>query len=364
MKIFYFFPFFYENYQNDAEELKFVKNAYSEQNQKAEIISVNDPFIFAKFFSTKLTTVFSHFQGFNVSADYFTDGLGVIKFCKPLMDEITPTQIKEMGDELFCFLTGISEEKRKDFLANNVLNNIAAIHHISNREFSIGAYSQILSFDHLSDLETYVEKYFRGQPILTNDTFGSVSANPQVGLLCSNTESQEFINISSIATLSMSFTYYSKETSLTLAKKIINVIQQDRLNERQINNFEKTISAQNQLLYQLKSEDFMGSDLEQTYGRVLFDTWDTDKHLAQAIDSNSHVTRQLEKAKDKLSRYQEARTGVLLLALSLLTVVGVTSDILQLYDFTNNINQIIRLGYVGVIFLLSVLLTIVFLKRK
>ena len=124
------------------------------------------------------------------------------------------------------------------------------------------------------------------------------------------------------------------------------------------------MSSQNQLIEEIKCEDFLGTDIEELIGRPLFKNWEMNALIDRASQAIEHLSRQVDKAKDRIVRKAQRRQTLFFLFFTVLTVVSVTADILGIYDFKNELNSNARLAVMSGIFVISLFWALFVFKER
>jgi hypothetical protein len=117
-------------------------------------------------------------------------------------------------------------------------------------------------------------------------------------------------------------------------------------------------------LEEIKCEDFLGTDIEECIGRPLLQNWGMSTLFDRSSEAVEHLTRQIDKAKNRSLRNSQKRQARFFIFFTVLTVVSVTADILGIYDFRNQLSSDVRLAIMAVIFFFGLLWAVIVSREK
>ena len=312
-------------------------------------------------------------DGFTLKVCYLGFGLGYIEACRSLnLDSIDKQKINDMGHSLWNSLSlkfSDSSKLSKIILAlekykpNELLDkNLSSL--ISTPKL-LDCFSQTLVT--VGAKNSFKQKIFGDefQHLEHKNHHGCFLCSPSLNLVVVNHNSRiNILDILSGATINMAMLYEIQAINLQLSRKLLDRKLGLKNIERYIDVFDIFISSQNQLLEEIKCEDFLGTDIEEFIGRPLLQNWGMSTLFDRSSEAVEHLTRQIDKAKNRSVRNSQKRQAKFFIFFTVLTVVSVTADILGVYDFKNQLSSDFRLILMLIIFLVGLLWAAIISREK
>ena len=310
---------------------------------------------------------------FKIKISYFGFGVGYIKAClSPIAGEITKQAVIKNTDSLWDEISlQFSKNSRLFELINSLVSSQSGVSvdcgmsPLMTSPKLLDCYSQTL----LSTVANTAIKnkiFGKGHKKLEQKTdLGSFMCLPAINFVVAKRNRHEDIsNILSGATLNMALLYDMQSLNLKLSRQLLAKNPGTKTVEQNIDLFDDFVSSQNQLIEEIKSEDFLGTDIEELIGRPLFENWGMDALIDRASQAIEHLGRQVDKAKDRIVRKTQRRQTMFFLFFTVLTVVSVTADILGIYDFKNELGSSARLAVMSGIFVISLFWALFVFKKR
>jgi len=341
---------------------------------RASINRRQSPSIFCRSFNAELDLgEIIKISGFNVSVRFLGFGLGYLSAQRALSEtELSLSKITDLSDTLW-------DHASNEFSKPTKLGDCIRALQYPDRSFSLDN-SMLCTMNQPALMESF------SQTIVTNsassdfskELFGSVLTEsthesgdgefvctPSVNYLRLHEVAEgNWEEIVSAAAINMATLYNIQNFNLSLSRKLLDD-ETSRCNiDKNIDFFELFIGVQNQLVEEIKCEDFLGTFEEEWIGRPLLKAWSVDALVYSAGAAIEHLGRQVEKAKYRVLRKNQKRQSIFFLFFTVLTVVSVTADILGIYDFKNELSSEIRLAFVLGIFSCALLWAFSVIKEE
>ena len=173
-----------------------------------------------------------------------------------------------------------------------------------------------------------------------------------------------FINLCANITVFTATLYIIQEIALKESMKLIKdkFIIKDEASITE--TFHTRVSYFNQHLVNMKSMNFVDNILvENTIGRIAR-AWDWHGVLISSERAVAHFASQINKAENENKRKSDRRVNTILLGFTLISIISTVAVVIQLYDFKNNIDPEYRIITVIISFFCSILLALLYLRRK
>jgi hypothetical protein len=340
----------------------------------AEVMLRKYPTHFSSVFNQELRILEElEINCFTITISYFGFGVGYIKACYSLIaGEVTKQAVIKNTDSLWDEISFQFSKKSRLFeLINSLVlpqSRISADCGMSPLMTSpklLDCYSQTL-LSTVANASVKKNIFGKGYEKLEQKTdLGSFICLPAINFVVARRNRQEdILNILSGATLNMALLYDMQSLNLNLSRQLLTKKSGTKSVEQNIDLFDDFVSSQNQLIEEIKSEDFLGTDIEELIGRPLFENWKMDALIDRASQAIEHLGRQVDKAKDRLVRKTQRRQTMFFLFFTVLTVVSVTADILGVYDFKNELDSNARLAVMSGIFVISLFWALFVFKER
>ena len=310
---------------------------------------------------------------FTISISYFGFGVGYIKAYRSLnVDETTKQTIIKTTHLLWDEISlQFSKNSRLFGLINSFVRSQSGIsvdHGLSSLMTSpklLDGFSQTL-VSRAVNTSTKNKIFGKGYEKFEQKTdLGSFVCLPAINLVVAERNRQkDILDILSGATLNMALLYDIQSLNLKLSRQLLNKNSSVKTVEQNIDLFDDFVSSQNQLIEEIKCEDFLGEDIEELIGRPLFKNWEMDALIDRASQAIEHLSRQVDKAKDRIVRKAQRRQALFFLFFTVLTVLSVTADILGIYDFKNELDSNARLAVMSAIFVISLFWALFVFKER
>ena len=312
-------------------------------------------------------------NGFTLKVCYLGFGLGYVEAYQELnLDGINRQKISEMGHALWSslasqfagssrlseILSALVQYKPNEILDENLSNLIST-------PKLLDCFSQTLVTT--SAKNSFKQKIFGDefQKLEHKNHIGYFLCSPSLNLvIASHVNQKHILEILSGATINMAMLYEIQASNLQLSRRLLDRKIGLKNIERYIDVFDIFISSQNQLLEEIKCEDFLGTDIEECIGRPLLQNWGMNTLFDRSSEAVEHLTRQIDKAKNRSLRNSQKRQARFFIFFTVLTVVSVTADILGIYDFRNQLSSDLRLAIMAVIFFFGLLWAVIVSREK
>ena len=312
-------------------------------------------------------------NGFTLKVCYLGFGLGYVEAYQELnLDGINRQKISEMGHALWSslasqfagssrlseILSALVQYKPNEILDKNLSNLIST-------PKLLDCFSQTLVTT--TPKNSFKQKIFGDefQQLEHKNHIGYFLCSPSLNLvIASHVNQKHILEILSGATINMAMLYEIQASNLQLSRRLLDRKIGLKNIERYIDVFDIFISSQNQLLEEIKCEDFLGTDIEECIGRPLVQNWGMSTLFDRSSEAVEHLTRQIDKAKNRSLRNSQKRQARFFIFFTVLTVVSVTADILGIYDFRNQLSSDVRLAIMAVIFFFGLLWAAIVSREK
>lgn len=345
--------------------------------QKFPLARINTrqaPSIFCRSFNVEVDLgEIIKISGFNLSVRFLGFGLGYLAAQRLLSEtELSQSEITNLSDSLwdqasndFFKATKLGDCIRELQHPDKSLSLDDVILRTMNQPVLMESFSQTIVTN--STNNDFAKKLFGSafRDLTHESDEGAFVCTPSVNYLTiREVAGDNWEKIVSAATINMATLYNIQNFNLNLSRKLLNdEISRGKI-DKNIDFFELFIGVQNQLVEEIKCEDFLGTFEEEWIGRPLLKAWSVTDLVDSSGAAIEHLGRQVEKAKHRVLRKNQKRQSTFFLFFTVLTVVSVTADILGIYDFKNELSSEIRLAFVLGIFLCALLWAFSVIKEK
>ena len=111
-------------------------------------------------------------------------------------------------------------------------------------------------------------------------------------------------------------------------------------------------------------QDFLSDFMEEKYARPVTDSWELSNLSVKVNSALDELENRLVDARDSITLKAQQRTNRILFAFTLLSIVGISTGLITMYDLSNDISPQIRVLIVCLVFGLASVFSIFLLKRK
>ena len=126
----------------------------------------------------------------------------------------------------------------------------------------------------------------------------------------------------------------------------------------------KRLAHFEQFTAEMGAVDFLADPLEVTVGQSVADVWGWNDLVSQTQCMVSHMSSQIARLNEKVTREFEDRVAKILFGFTLLTVINVTSGAVAFYDIENSVAPFARILSMVLSLLVTILFVLVYLKRS
>ena len=219
------------------------------------------------------------------------------------------------------------------------------------------AWSQILLFKNKSALNTTFPGLKFGGLIHVDASF--------IKIVQSN-GAETAIAISCLKTviLKTALLYHMQEMSLMRARRLLQNSAGSFFDIKFLNENKSWLSRYQHLYSVIIQQDFLSDFLEEKYARPTADAWELSNLSSKVNLALNELEDRLHDARDNISLRAQQRTNRILFAFTLLSIVGISTGLITMYDLSNNISPQTRVLLVSLVFGFASLFSIFLLKRK
>ena len=219
------------------------------------------------------------------------------------------------------------------------------------------AWSQVLLFKNKSACKTIF-------PDLKFD--GSIHVDASFIKIIQSNDAEINLAISCLKTviLKTALLYHMQDTSLMRARLLLQRSAENFFDVKVLHENKNWLSRYQHLYSVIIQQDFLSDFMEEKYAKPVADSWELSNLSVKVNSALDELENRLVDARDSITLKAQQRTNRILFAFTLLSIVGISTGLITMYDLSNDISPQIRILIVCLVFGLASVFSIFLLKRK
>lgn len=219
------------------------------------------------------------------------------------------------------------------------------------------AWSQVLLFKNKSACKTIF-------PDLKFD--GSIHVDASFIKITQSNDAEINLAISCLKTviLKTALLYHMQDRSLTKARSLLQKSTENFFDVKFLHENNSWLSRYQHLYSVIIQQDFLSDFIEEKYAKPVADAWELSNLSLKVNLALNELGNRLGDARDSISLKAQQRTNRILFAFTLLSIVGISTGLITMYDLSNDISPRLRILIVSLIFGFASISTIFLLKRQ
>ena len=165
-------------------------------------------------------------------------------------------------------------------------------------------------------------------------------------------------------TIHMAMLYELQERSVEQSREIFYCDTDSPASDTKVMQVGRWLDWSTLISVELAQEDYMASSLEEQYGKPVYEAWGLSSLFEKVQLSQNHLKERLGQKYVELEARGQRRTNKLLLVFTLISLIGITSGLVSMYDFANAYSPAMRVLLVVAVFVLGCLATAIYLRPK
>lgn len=197
-----------------------------------------------------------------------------------------------------------------------------------------------------------------------SDFIADIWSNPAVNLVVPHHKGR-MVALSALRniTIILASMYRIQEDCVSMSR----VIVEDTLSKNNLNfsveDAERKLGLFQQFLNEVRMVDFLSDPFEEVLGKTIASNWDWKEVCDRAVGFTGHLSSQIEKLNDKISRRSDRRVNAILFSFTFITVLDVSANMFSFYDLDNSVVPVFRIFYIISVFILALASVKIYLSR-
>lgn len=293
----------------------------------------------------------------------FEGGFGAYEVIQKLPEEVTANEVIEITDSLRLHIADhISTAPHMIAISKffgNWLSDDGAEHYPAQLMW---AYSQACIFDTAENFIRF-SKELGGEDIRVYDDC-RVTFDPTAIVFFFNERDRLDTAVKLVAsvTISTSLAYDIQNSAIEISRRILQ--NPDRqLIFSSIERHVRLINVMDQYLTEIHQDDLIANLNEVVFAKPTAFAFGLTTVVEKAFRAVSRLKVHVETIENELNRRQQRRMNNILMAFTLLSIVGITASVISLYDFANQIHPVIRILILSAALSVAIAFVIFLLKK-